>query len=249
MERSTAVTSYRAFSLKDEHINVAFPTEYEDSFIKPGGIVAGGRRTKYQFLNYIRFRQIQSEILAVQFFGRPLPTETYKEWMNSVEAKLVNWRRLCLSSEAEKAPDWFHHAVWQCYLMLHRPCPRNATPSEESIIACFEAARGVSSGSWELLQNGYLLYPFHNAHNGFEAATVVLYGLRHHTHKIREKYGSKQVVELIHQLSGLFVSSLFLIFQYCPAQKLTAITAYSVTKVACRGNNSELLRWSEKVYA
>ncbi len=205
MERSITVTSHRPFTLKDEHINVGFPSEYEDCCIKPSGILPG-ERTKLQFLNYIRFRQIQSEILAVQFFDRVLPTSTYREWVTSVERQLVELRRRTMASEPDKAPDWFHHAVWQCYLMLHRPCPRNLSPDEESIVICFEAAKGVSKGSLELLQTGYLQYPFHNAHNGFEAATVVLYGLRHHTLKLRERYGSKKVVELIQQLSGIFVS-------------------------------------------
>ena len=72
------------------------------------------------------------------------------------------------------------------------------------MMACVEAAMGLSKGSWELLQNGYLQYPFHNAHNGFEATTVVLYGLRYHTKMMHHRYGSQNVVELIYQLSGLF---------------------------------------------
>jgi hypothetical protein len=203
LERSITVTSHRRFMLNDEHIDVEFPSEYEDAFIKPDGVIPGGRRTKLQFLNYIRFRQIQSEILAVQFFKRTIPCGTYEAWIVEMERRLVEWQQGALS-EAEVPPDWFRHAVWQCYLMLHRPCPRNLNPSEQSMMACVEAAMGLSKGSWELLQNGYLQYPFHNAHNGFEATTVVLYGLRYHTKMMHHRYGSHNIAELIYQLSGLF---------------------------------------------
>ena len=206
LERSTTVTSYRPFTMRDEHINVAFPSEYEDSSITPEGVLPGGRRSKVQFLNYVRFRQIQSEILSVQFFNKELQGQEYPQWVIGMEKRLVDWQQAALA-DVEKGPDWFSHALWQCYLMLHRPCPRNPTPTENSIAACFEAAFGLSSGSWELLKTGYLQYPFHNAHNGFEAATVILYGLRYHTMRIRDQYGSRRVIDLIHQLSGLFVSS------------------------------------------
>jgi hypothetical protein len=157
-------------------------------------------------LNYVRFRQIQSEILSVQFFNKELQGQEYPQWVVGMEKRLVDWQQAALA-DVEKGPDWFSHALWQCYLMLHRPCPRNPAPTEHSIVTCFEAALGLSSGSWELLKTGYLQYPFHNAHNGFEAATVVLYGLRYHTMRIRDQYGSRRVIDLIHQLSGLFVSS------------------------------------------
>jgi len=112
MERSITVTSHRRFILKDEHINTEFPSEFEDSHIKPEGVIPGGRRTKLQFLNYIRFRQIQSEILAVQFFDREVPFDTYGEWSVAVGRRLVDWQHDSLS-QSEVAPDWFHHAVWQ----------------------------------------------------------------------------------------------------------------------------------------
>lgn len=203
LERSTTVTAYRPFTLKDEHINVAFPSEYEDSSITSEGVTPGGRRSKVQFLNYVRFRQIQSEILSVQFFSREL-SQDYPQWVAGMEKRLVDWQQAALTND-EKGPDWFSHALWQCYLMLHRPSPRNPVPSEQSIATCFDAALGLSSGSWELLKTGYLQYPFHNAHNGFEAATVVLYGLRYHTMRIRDQFGSRKVIDLIHQLSSLFV--------------------------------------------
>jgi hypothetical protein len=192
--------------LKDEFSNTAFPCEFEDAVITTEGVVPGGRRSKVQFLNYVRFRQIQSEILGVQFFNRELLGQEYSDWVVGMERRLVNWQQAALADD-EKGPDWFSHALWQCYLMLHRPCPRNPTPNENSIATCFDAALGLSSGSWELLKTGYLQYPFHNAHNGFEAATVILYGLRYHTMRIRDQFGGRKVIDLIHQLSSLFVSS------------------------------------------
>jgi len=76
------------------------------------------------------------------------------------------------------------------------------------MMACVEAAMGLSKGSRELLKTGYLTYPFHNAHNGFEATTVVLYGLKHHPRLMHDRYGNDDVVDLISSLSGLFVSSI-----------------------------------------
>ncbi|RFU32286.1 hypothetical protein B7463_g4066, partial [Scytalidium lignicola] len=200
VERSIDVNSHRQFSIEDEYINVKFPSAYEDSCIRSDRIVRDGRRSKAQFLNYVRFRQMQSEIYAVQFLNRQFTLPSYELWVAEMKQRIVDWR-----SDVDATPDWFSFAFNQCFFMLYRPCPRNPLPSEEFMIECFKAAVIMSRGCWELSQTGYLQFPFHNLHNGFEAGVAILCTLRHHPDAIRTRYGNKTVAEILQQLSGLFI--------------------------------------------
>jgi hypothetical protein len=206
MERSLAVTSHRPFTLKDEYINTKFPSVYEDSKIHPDRIETGGPRVKFQFLNFIRFRQIQSEICSVQYFNRQLENSSYTDWMTDMERKIQNLQEDILSM-VETAPDWFSHSVWQNRLMLHRPCSRNPNPAKESMKACFEAAIGVAQGCWLTMQSGYLTFVFHLVHNAFEAGATMLYLLKEDPVTFRALYGNSEIIKHLTQLSGVFVSS------------------------------------------
>jgi hypothetical protein len=131
---------------------------------------------------------------------------SYEDWVISVEGRISAWEQSAwLNNQGTGAPDWFSQVIWQCRLMVRRPCPRNPNPTEKSITACFEAAIGTLRGSWELAQSGYLQCPFHNIHNGIEAGTIILYALNHYQKLLLEVYGDRKIIELVHQVSGILV--------------------------------------------
>ncbi|KIW28241.1 uncharacterized protein PV07_07920 [Cladophialophora immunda] len=205
IERSLAVTSHRPFTIKDEHINVAFPSDSEDAFIHPSGIKPGGRRLKYHFINFIRFRQIQSEICAVQFFTRSLANKTYAQWTSEMEKKIGSLHD-SISLMMETAPDWCSHAVCQSRLMLYRPCSYNLTPSDTQMTACFAAAVEVANACWTGSRTAHLVFVFHMVHNLFEAGTTILYLLKISPETFRALYGNNRIIELLNQISGVFTT-------------------------------------------
>jgi hypothetical protein len=184
---------------------VQFPCDSEDPYILPSGLEPGGRRLKFHFLNFIRFRQIQSEICAVQFFNLSLTDKTYAEWTLEMEKKIGDLQNSILSM-VDNAPDWCSHSVCQSRLMLYRPCSHNSTPSEEQKIACFAAAVDVINTCSNGSRNAYLKFVFHLVHNLFEAGTTILYLLKQSPETFRPLYGNSQIVDLLSRASSVFVS-------------------------------------------
>ncbi len=73
------------------------------------------------------------------------------------------------------------------------------------MVACFEAAVGVTHGCWTAAQTGYLTFTFHIVHNAFEAGTTMLYLLKEDTETFTASYGNNRIIELLNQISGVFV--------------------------------------------
>ncbi|KIW32556.1 uncharacterized protein PV07_04087 [Cladophialophora immunda] len=203
IERSLTVTSHRPFTLMDEHINTQYPSEYEDCCIRRDHIDTSGRRIKFQFLNVVRFRQIQSEICSVQYFNRPLGDLTYDQWQTEVEGRIEQLHQDILSM-IETAPEWLLPCVWNNRVMLHRPCCRNPNPSKQSLRACFHAAFHMAKGCWSTAQTSYLTFTFHIVHNAFEAGTTMLYILKEKPTIARALFPNQEIVSNLTHLSAVF---------------------------------------------
>lgn len=116
--------------MRDEHITVRHLSD----------------KAQMHFVNHVRYRQLHSEIYAVQFHNKPISSGDYQEWMGSMGERIMAWRKSALS--CLPAPtEWFDFGTWVCVVLLHRPCFRNPCPSEESIKASFEAAVHISDGN------------------------------------------------------------------------------------------------------
>lgn len=159
-------------------------------------------------MNLIRFRRLQTEIHTVQFFGHRLPESVmdYDKWVEATDREIQNWQDHALSSH-KVAPDWFTNAVCATRLMLHRPCLRNATPSDPSILEVVKTAISMVNNSWKLTQTGYLIFPFHNVYNGFHASIVLLYAITYRAEIYHSSHLYGQVLDALSLLTRVFVSS------------------------------------------
>ncbi|KAJ5613180.1 hypothetical protein N7510_006374 [Penicillium lagena] len=188
LDRSINITGHRPLALRDEHITVHHLTD----------------KSRVHFVNHVRYRQLQSEMYAVQFHNKPIPSGTYQEWMDDMGERIMAWRSSALSS-IQAPPEWFDFGTWTCVVLLHRPCIRNPNPSEASIKESFEAAVRISDGYWEQSQDKHVKYTFHAVHNAFESGLVLLYAIEVAPDILRQNYGVKRVLDVVNQISALFL--------------------------------------------
>lgn len=191
-DRSICATSHRRLGIADESISTKYPSGMEGTY----------------FLNNIRFRRIQSELWTVNYLRRGLPLLTdegsYEAWVDDIEHRMLDWRS-GVTTKKSSTPEWFDIAIWHGFVFLHRPCPRNPYPPTESLIKCFQAATEVAAGYWENAHSGFLKYSWHAVHHGFEAAIGMLYAIRHCKEQLKERYGTRKILETVHLFSSLFV--------------------------------------------
>lgn len=191
-DRSICATSHRRLGVADESISTKYPSGMDGTY----------------FLNNILFRRIQSELWTVNYLRRGLPLlkdeGSYETWTDDIEHRMQSWRS-GVTTKRSSSPEWYDIAVWHGFVFLHRPCPRNPHPSPESLIKCFEAATEVAAGYWENAHSGFLKYSWHAVHHGFEAAMAMLYALRHCKAQLKERHGTRKILETVHLFSSLFV--------------------------------------------
>ncbi|KAH7051169.1 fungal-specific transcription factor domain-containing protein [Macrophomina phaseolina] len=191
-DRSICATSHRRLGVADESISTKYPSGMDGTY----------------FLNNILFRRIQSELWTVNYLRRGLPLlkdeGSYAAWVDDIEHRMQSWRS-GVTKRRSDSPEWYDIAVWHGFVFLHRPCPRNPFPPAESLIKCFEAATEVAAGYWENAHSGFLKYSWHAVHHGFEAAMAMLYALRHCKTQLKERHGTRKILETVHLFSSLFV--------------------------------------------
>ncbi len=189
MDRSVCVTSHRRLGVPDDMVDVQFPTE------DPGS----------QFLNVVRFRQMQSEVLTVNFICREKIFPDHAKWVADIETRILDWGK-AIESGSISGPEWYKISVAHQLVLLHRPSPRDPRPPKTSLIKGFDAAIQVADGYLEHATSGFLKYVWHGASHGLEAALMMLYALRHCKAELKAQYGTKFILDAAHRFSSLFVS-------------------------------------------
>jgi hypothetical protein len=124
---------------------------------------------------------------------------TYEQWMTDTE------RRIIESKSHAQSSGCFDLIVWQAMMLLHMPCARNQEPTADSVYKCFDAAVQLASKHWDIAQSDYVDQPWHAAHNCYEAGMLILYHLWYFP-TIADQYTTGQVFDVVHKLSGFFVS-------------------------------------------
>ena len=102
-------------------------------------------------------------------------------------------------------PKWCGFMESHALFLLHMPCARNPDPAESSVLKCFDAAVRTANGYWELAESHNLDHPWHAVHHCYEAGNMILYSLWHFRSLIRDHYTTKQIFDIVHQISGFFV--------------------------------------------
>lgn len=198
MDRSICSALQRPLSTPDTAINTKFPA------------VAGDDDT---FLGSIEYHKLLSEMLHVHFQREPLPENgSWEEWVAGMENRLRAWHRhyggTCDSASTYRALSHHHEMIEfnmaRGLMILHRPSPRAPAPTSRSLLIAFESASAAARMHSEHVRSGFFRRPWLSAHHALEAATVVLFCLRHGSTAIAESFNASQVFEM----TKLFTSNL-----------------------------------------
>lgn len=189
MDRSICSALQLPLSTPDEAINTELPSQAQDPF--QGSIV---------------YQKLLSEILHVHFHGEPIPAGlTWEDWLTRMEERLRSWRKphsQASSSHHENAEFKMARGM----MMLHRPSPRVPLPSSRSLLLAFEAAAKSERIHREHIQTGFFRRPWLSAHHTLEAATVVLFCLRHGYDAVTERFSAAQVFDMAKLFTSNFLA-------------------------------------------
>lgn len=212
MERSVAITSHRPFAIAGDQLHVSFPLAQDDLSFPDQALEQTAEETPNQqhanqnahvpFSDGIRFLRLQAETCSVNIGMRPIPNSqlSHESWLADMETRILEIKD---SLETTKRHELMvRHAM----MILHMPCARNPSPNDPSVLKYFDAAVHVAKGYWDLIESNDLDNPWHATHHSYEAGILILYGLCHHRALIHRQYSMAQVFEVVHQVSGLFVS-------------------------------------------
>ncbi|KUI65953.1 Protein STB5 [Cytospora mali] len=188
MDRSICSALQLPLSTPDEAINTELPSPTQEPF--QGSIV---------------YQKLLSEILHVHFQGEPIPAGlAWEDWLASMEERLRSWKKL--HNQASSHYENADFKMARGMMMLHRPSPRVPSPSSRSLLLAFEAAATAERIHREHIQAGFFRRPWLSAHHTLEAATVVLFCLRHGYDAVTERFSAAQVFNMTKLFTSNFLA-------------------------------------------
>ncbi|KAH8892680.1 hypothetical protein GQ53DRAFT_719140 [Thozetella sp. PMI_491] len=189
MDRSICSALQRPLSTPDAAINTNFPSlSPEDAF-----------------LGSIAYHQLLSEMLQVHYQREPTPQGlSWEDWLVGMEGRLRVWARTY--GETPTSDEMIEFAMARGLMILHRPSPRVPIPSQNSLLIAFEAAAAAARIHNEHIQSGFFRRPWLSAHHTFEAATTVLFCLRHGWAAISDRFSTTQVFEMTKLFTSNFLA-------------------------------------------
>lgn len=194
MDRSICSALQRPLSTPDTAINTRFPalsSQDEDG--------------SENFLGAITYHQLLSEMLHVHFQREDIaPGLTWDDWLASMELRLRAWRN---TSTANLPPtNNVEFTMARGLMLLHRPSPRVPLPPPRSLLVAFEAACTSARVHSQHVAAGFFRRPWLSAHYTLEAATVVLFCLRHGSAAIMERFAASQIFDMTKTFTTNFLT-------------------------------------------
>ncbi|EXJ94381.1 hypothetical protein A1O1_02775 [Capronia coronata CBS 617.96] len=214
LERSVSILGHRCFAIRDENIEVEFPSapattddddDDDNDNNNNNGEQSPDTRDHIRFFNTLRSRQIQSEISGVQFCNKSFTNPSYADWVVEMDQMVLDWRSQAVNM-SDNLPDWFDFGTWYSVLMLHRPCLPNPSPDADSTIACFTATENLVGQYWENSRNQRSKFPWHTVHNCFEAGIVLLYNIGRSPELFTSEapIGVARSLDVLNRISNIF---------------------------------------------
>ncbi|KUI62410.1 Transcriptional activator protein acu-15 [Cytospora mali] len=131
-----------------------------------------------------------------------LPSPTQDPFQGSIVYQKLLSEILHASSHYENADFKMARGM----MMLYRPSPRVPSPSSRSLLLAFEAAATAERIHREHIQAGFFRRPWLSAHHTLEAATVVLFCLRHGYAAVTERFSAAQVFDMTKLFTSNFLA-------------------------------------------
>ncbi|EPE04123.1 monocarboxylate transporter [Ophiostoma piceae UAMH 11346] len=203
LDRTVGISGGCPIALSDEHITTQLPYRGGDphkttvnSHVHGPSLCKKQHQKETEFLLHTRVRVLQSSIHAVQFFDHRLPdnVDDYNAWVLQTEqaiqrlANLANPEGKAIVDGAcgSSSIQWLLSAAYQCRVLLNRPCSRNLTVSEPSLLAAVTAAIQLLTSYEALAGAGGFLITFEIANSAFHSGIFLLFALRNHAGQLKE---------------------------------------------------------------
>ncbi|EFX02063.1 c6 zinc finger domain containing protein [Grosmannia clavigera kw1407] len=202
MDRSICSVLQRPLSTPDAAINARLPA---------------GRPDHHPFLSSVAYHRLLSEILHVHFHREPVPAAlSWDGWLASMERRLQEWYDGQDPTEhLHSDPPTLNHPghpprhtlppslmLARGLMVLHRPSPRVPQPQPCSLLRAFEAATSAERIHRDHLLRGVFRRPWLSAHYSLEAATVVLFCLRHGYAAIAARFSAADIFDMAKLLTS-----------------------------------------------
>lgn len=209
----------RPVALLPKHITTGFPSDLEDSAIRPGYINQQGRRSKFVCGQVRTFRLIEVEVVSVLFHGHPInpAMSSLEAWMGDVEDRIHSWRAdVDRSASANREPSltvqWEEMVVFaeialpQVLVTLFRPCPRIKNPTMPNLLKAFKATVQVVQGYLKQAGMGFgsLKFTFQPCHHVFSSAMVFLHIIRECPSALASMYTLEEMKGFMSAFSDFF---------------------------------------------
>ena len=202
MDRCACAALQRPLAIPDPAINTKFPTALDDRYIHETSIDATGTETKHHALRWIHFRRLQSSMVEVHFQNKPLGSgQTWEDWLQTMEKSLRDWHSN-YKDDHELSGFVLAHGL----ASLHRPSPRVPYPAPNSLHIAFEAASASARSLQQHISSGFYRRFWLLAHHTLEAATIVLFCLRHGSDTISQHFTAHQIFEMTQLFTANFLA-------------------------------------------
>lgn len=222
-EMEIAVSSgfHRPIRTLTKFIDVAFPSEYDDSAIHQDYIDTSGPKVKFVSHRIRFFRLTESAAISILYQNEPLPTHcsSLESWITEKETEIHDWFIEINQSAAANLdpllqPQWDEIALYAdiayhyILILLHGPSPRKKTLNfnQQSLMKAFRSSVRVATGYWQQANTefGHVKYVFHPCYHSFSAAVVFLQVLQSCKSEVARSYSLEEVEENAHCFSRVF---------------------------------------------
>jgi hypothetical protein len=192
IDRGICSVLQRPLSTPDAAIDVLEPQQRQDD----------GQSV---FIGSVQYCQLLSKIVNIHFEGGELSGGvTWDEWLRQMGDKLTSWGAIHPDDAQTLEPAEFSLA--RGMMMLHRPSPRMPIPSDHSLLIAFECAANSARLLRDHIQASFLRQPWLSARYTLEAATIILFCLRHGCASIRAKFSPVQILDMTKQFTANFIA-------------------------------------------
>ncbi|KAI5922374.1 hypothetical protein F4810DRAFT_674693 [Camillea tinctor] len=182
LERAVAISSGCPLAINDEHITAELSSNVVNLEVSGECSMPIQPRepVSKEFTTLVKLHRIRSAIHAVQFFDQALPDQldSYEKWQQYIQDSIKRTVEDSGLIAAETSwPDWLLNETNYSYHLLHRPCPRNFSPSASSLISACKTAIDLICGYWSVMRSKGRITAFQFVSNAFQAGMVLLYAL------------------------------------------------------------------------
>lgn len=197
MERTVSLTCHRHLAIRDDQIMLKMSNE---------NLTWGNESTVTRYNTHLAFCRLQVEISSVNICREPFPhpSLTWAEWAESCEQRIEALRSNSWT-EAIMIPDWLDIPASRCLAWLYMPCPKNPSPSDDTMTKFVQTLMRMLQMYWTLAPKKSLKLCWYAAHHTYEIGTQLLFCMQNYPHIVEACCDKIALLDALTHLSDFLV--------------------------------------------